>query len=750
MKRSGTLLVSLHHAISFDGSFYEMKEVWWQYLRDAVVPLFERVDLVCPVVTKPADGDFRFGRITNPRVTVVQTPGRAGLLGRLAIVRQLWNATKRADYAWVFLPSVRGIVVAAFCRVLGVPYIVYVGGEWNPLGGRVQQFIVIRSELLAVRHSSLCLAAGAALEAKFREVQPATYRAAQATAARALLNSPAREWSYQVGAPVRLIYVGTDTPNKQLRVIGGALGSLVNDLGIDATLDVVGPCDSSDAVGWLRQFAIEEKVRFHGYVPSGEALWRLYREADVFVLASLNEGFPRVLYEAALNGCAIVTTPVGGVPDVLRDGVEALHVRRGSSEDIATAVIRLCEDVTSTREMVGAARSAVVSVLCDEPAEQVSRLYIRCVKSSLPPVALVTNLPAAYRHDLLNSLEASTRYRFSSFFTRVRGRDRRKSIAGHGLTTEHAYARSSNIVVELVRFFSTVRPTCIIAGGAGPATLVSLVYSRLTRIPLVLWWGGTGHSEAGIGSVSGAIRRLVFKRVACVLAYGDEAAEYAQALGATHDTVRVLGNASLDVEAFRARVDEYRARITGDHPQIVFISIGRLTPSKNLEALTDAYARLHRDYPHTRLRVVVDGVAAYDPEQLRKCHPLVEVIEGVRWEDMPRVLADADVYVHPSLQDRWPQSVNEAMAAGLPVIVTRQSGLRGFVSDGENGLVVDGRSEEELLDAMRRLVVDAALRLRLGEAAHNSVKTLGSRTIRQRIERALDVVLPAADERETQ
>jgi glycosyltransferase involved in cell wall biosynthesis len=101
----------------------------------------------------------------------------------------------------------------------------------------------------------------------------------------------------------------------------------------------------------------------------------LLREADVFVLASTSEGLPMALLEAMSYGLAIVATAVGGVPEVVEDGVQALVVPPGDPEALAAALGRLGDDPELTRELGAAARRRAADFAPDAVAERVEAVY---------------------------------------------------------------------------------------------------------------------------------------------------------------------------------------------------------------------------------------------------------------------------------------------------------------------------------------------------------------------------------------
>jgi glycosyltransferase involved in cell wall biosynthesis len=84
-------------------------------------------------------------------------------------------------------------------------------------------------------------------------------------------------------------------------------------------------------------------VSFLGWVSEAEK-WRLYQQADLLLLPSCEEGLPYVLIEAMLSGLPIITTPVGGIPEVIREGRNGYLVNPGDFEALADRIISLSRD----------------------------------------------------------------------------------------------------------------------------------------------------------------------------------------------------------------------------------------------------------------------------------------------------------------------------------------------------------------------------------------------------------------------
>jgi glycosyltransferase involved in cell wall biosynthesis len=148
-----------------------------------------------------------------------------------------------------------------------------------------------------------------------------------------------------------------------------------------------------------------------------------------------------------------------------------------------------------------------------------------------------------------------------------------------------------------------------------------------------------------------------------------------------------------------------------------FISVGAFAPAKATGVAVDAFARIARGRGGLRLVLVGDG------DERLKCQrqvarygidPLVE-FTGYR-TDVPALLARADSFVLPSVNENCPLALIEAMGAGLACVGSGVGGVPELLGDG-NGLLVAPGDPEALAGAMAMLADDEALAPALGRAA---------------------------------
>lgn len=160
------------------------------------------------------------------------------------------------------------------------------------------------------------------------------------------------------------------------------------------------------------------------------------------------------------------------------------------------------------------------------------------------------------------------------------------------------------------------------------------------------------------------------------------------------------------------------------------VSVGRLDPIKGFDTLIPALGLLKRRGVAFRCTIIGEGpqramlAAQIAAESLDACVALV----GAKPQEVVRAaLLDTTVFVMPSVttpegnQDGIPVALMEAMATAAAVVGTSVSGIPELVHDGRNGLLVPPADTVALADAVQRLLGDAALRHRLGQAARATV-----------------------------
>ncbi len=148
-----------------------------------------------------------------------------------------------------------------------------------------------------------------------------------------------------------LLYMGALYPHKGVRVLIEAMVHIAKQHP-DTLLLVGGEGAIEDELKWLTgDLSLQNNVKFLGFV-TGKFRALYYNAADIFVLPSLRESFGIVNLEAMASGLPVVSSNVGGVPDVVRDDVNGLLAAPGDPEDLAGKILCLC-DSEQLRDRLG-------------------------------------------------------------------------------------------------------------------------------------------------------------------------------------------------------------------------------------------------------------------------------------------------------------------------------------------------------------------------------------------------------------
>ncbi|MCC6585165.1 MAG: glycosyltransferase [Bryobacterales bacterium] len=150
---------------------------------------------------------------------------------------------------------------------------------------------------------------------------------------------------------------------------------------------------------------------------------------------------------------------------------------------------------------------------------------------------------------------------------------------------------------------------------------------------------------------------------------------------------------------------------------ILIAAAARLTPLKGLDNLLLALGEIARESPHVRLVIAGDGE---DRGRLAKLAHHLGIAEKVEFaghlERVAPLLNAADLFCHPSLADGLPNSVVEALAAGLPVVGSSVGAIPELLGNGA-GMVTPVHDIKALIAALRKLIASPEIRAEMGAEA---------------------------------
>ena len=298
----------------------------------------------------------------------------------------------------------------------------------------------------------------------------------------------------------------------------------------------------------------------------------------------------------------------------------------------------------------------------------------------------------------------------------------RLEAAGVPVTSFHKSSKAGLVTIaRMARAIRRLRPSLVHLHGeaglfwglpaarAAGARVVSLIYQNYEETRLKRW-----------------AARALLRSADLVVAGSHDVARFAESrLAVPTHRLRVI-HCGIETGAFAARADRgdrspatwRRARA----PRL--LTVGRLVPRKGHRTLIDAMVRVTERLPDARLVIVGDGperaaLAAY--VENRGLGSAVQFAGTVY--PTTELLADADLFVFPSLVEPQGLALLEAYAAAVPVVASRTGGIPEMLEDGQDGLLVEPGNARALADAILRMIEDPGLRQRAVASARKRVRS---------------------------
>lgn len=214
--------------------------------------------------------------------------------------------------------------------------------------------------------------------------------------------------------------------------------------------------------------------------------------------------------------------------------------------------------------------------------------------------------------------------------------------------------------------------------------------------------------------------RLTVRFTDRIISNSRAGAQYYADWGINREIIKTIPNGR-DLEAYRADAgagDYIRSELSIPSDAPVVGTVGRLVERKGHMDLLHAWSNVSHSHPEAQLVIVGYGPQRESLEaRARELGVDQQVCFTGSRDDIPAVLEMIDVFVFPSHWEGLPGAVQEAMAAGLPIVATDVNGTNELISDGETGLLVSPKAPTALAAAIDQLLTDRQQATALGERA---------------------------------
>ena len=340
---------------------------------------------------------------------------------------------------------------------------------------------------------------------------------------------------------------------------------------------------------------------------------------------------------------------------------------------------------------------------------------------------IITEIPSTYRVDFFNELAQSYGDQLRIAFVPT-GLDPEKELIHEknnqpfwSISTYYGQTNKRAQNLALWKDILSWRPKVIISTGFPPKTLPLALFAKISGAKLYTWFAGTHWSEKQRGPVRVVFRKFISKFLSGAVLYSDFSQAYLRSLNPELVDTLVLGNNTRNAATYAKKIEQHKPAQESEIPTI--ITVGFQTERKNSILLLSAFCDLIQQGHKAKLIIVgegnqLDGLRAAVTEAAK---PWVTFTGGVAPAEVLKLYAKSDIYVHPSLSDQWPQTYNEAAAAGLAVLISDRSGVWDEYIDVNDKLVLfDPENQTELKNKLQHVLENPQTLQTLKKAAQHS------------------------------
>lgn len=255
-------------------------------------------------------------------------------------------------------------------------------------------------------------------------------------------------------------------------------------------------------------------------------------------------------------------------------------------------------------------------------------------------------------------------------------------------------------------------PDIVIIGGYNYVSyLIGFCWAKFKGKRIILW-SASNNEDRSRYFLKEKLKSYIVRKFDAANVYGSKSRDYLLKLGIEPRRVFIKGNSTdnkfYSAGTMRHRVCKRRLCREAGLPENNFLFIGRFSQEKNILSLLEAYEKLlTNSITSWGLILVGNGPQRLEIEKYIERHDLKNVhLPGFKQrDDVVRYLAMSDVFILPSISEPWGLVVNEAMASGLPVIVSKNCGCYpDLIKEGANGFSFDPYDIDELSRLMMEFV----------------------------------------------
>lgn len=502
-----------------------------------------------------------------------------------------------------------------------------------------------------------------------------------------------------------------------------------------------------------KELDVEGKVKFFGHIES-EKIKEYLAQADIFSRPSRSEGLGSSFLEAMGAGLPIIGTPVGGIPDFLKDGETGLFCKIDDPQDLTEKIKLLMTDENLAQKLAENGRKLVlekydwnniskqmqntlshiiaIANICDSGKEKLNILI--CTGIYPPDIGG----PATYSKLLFDELPKRGMGVKVLSFGEVR---RLPKILRHGVYFLKAMKMAKKAdVVYAQDPVSVGLPAMLAAKILRKKFLLKIVgdyaweqfQNKISKIKsknenskFITLEEFQDKKFDFITEFRRKIQEYVAEKAGKIIVPSQYLKNIILKWGISEEKIKVIYNA-FDAPDLKEKKEELREKI--GLSGIVLISAGRLVPWKGFDKLIEIMPEIIKEIPDANLYIIGSG-----PEEERlksqiskfKIEDKVFLVGQIVNDKVFQYFKAGDIFVLNTGYEGFSHFLLEAMAMEIPIITTKVGGNVELVEDNVNGILIEYNNKEEIKKKIIELTKNETLREKLKEEAKNKIAEFG-------------------------
>lgn len=263
----------------------------------------------------------------------------------------------------------------------------------------------------------------------------------------------------------------------------------------------------------------------------------------------------------------------------------------------------------------------------------------------------------------------------------------------------------------LMKAIKKSKPDILVGDGFFKWTAAALLYKIIHKVPIVVCYERTSHTERNAQWYRVAYRKFVMRWIDAMCCNGKFTGEYVQSLGFPeknisygHMVADTIGLQNDITKVTKEQVSELKSSY--NLKGIIFLYVGRFVQCKGITGFLRIWKEFSEDIldNQTTLLLVGDGPQRNEVEELIQLNklPNVRIAGFVNYNNLAQYYKAADIFIIPTLEDNWSLVVPEAMVCGLPILCSKYNGCwPELIHPDENGWLFDPLDYENTLQCLK-------------------------------------------------